>query len=300
MPPTAYRRRMPSSPCLKLTLLVLSLLVFAGGAMALDVWRIDASGAERLSLLALLGCSLLLAWLIGRLFPGAPPADVRPRRGDDTADMARAVEHFLRERERIEADRAELRIVKEQLAEQNMRMRHMAHHDALTGLPNRALLDDRLKQAIAHAQRHRSRLTVAFIDLDNFKLINDSLGHDAGDALLKAVAQRMQACVRGSDTVARLGGDEFVLVLCDQPEQPQLVAGTLGQIRDAIAQAVPFGERLLRVTCSMGLATYPADGADGATLMMHADVAMYRAKALGRNNFQFYYAGTASMARTSS
>ncbi len=172
-------------------------------------------------------------------------------------------------------------------------IRYMGQHDALTGLPNRTLLEDRLKQAMFYGQRYRRAVTVAFIDLDHFKLINDSLGHNAGDELLKTVADRMLLCVRATDTVVRLGGDEFVIVLCDQPEAGGGVAAggvaqVLGHIRDAIGQPVHIAGQRLQITCSMGLASYPQDGIDSNALLMHADAAMYRAKELGRNNYQFY------------
>ena len=170
------------------------------------------------------------------------------------------------------------------------RISHMAHHDALTGLPNRTLLEDRLKQAALYAQRYGRLVTVVFMDLDNFKLINDSLGHRAGDEILKVVAERMKHCVRATDTVVRLGGDEFVIVLFDQPSKAEAITPTLQKIRDTIAQAIYIGGQKLQVTCSMGLATYPNDGADIETLLMNADAAMYRAKELGRNNYQFYTA----------
>ncbi|NEX59488.1 bifunctional diguanylate cyclase/phosphodiesterase [Noviherbaspirillum galbum] len=163
---------------------------------------------------------------------------------------------------------------------------HMAHHDPLTGLPNRSLLDDRLRQAILRAQRTRSGAIVAFIDLDNFKLVNDSLGHDAGDDLLKTAASRMVAAVRASDTVIRLGGDEFVIILHEQGEDADL--SPLQEIHAAVARPMMLAGREVQVTCSMGAACYPKDGADPQTLLMNADAAMYRAKELGRNNVQAY------------
>jgi diguanylate cyclase (GGDEF)-like protein/PAS domain S-box-containing protein len=165
----------------------------------------------------------------------------------------------------------------------------MAHHDALTGLPNRTLLMDRLSQALLHAQRNNRRATAIFIDLDNFKLINDSLGHNAGDALLRTVAERMVACVRATDTVVRLGGDEFVILLIDQADTLE-TASVIDKIRAAISEPIPIEGRLLHVTSSIGLATFPEDGADAETLLMNADVAMYRAKEKGRDNVQFYAA----------
>jgi diguanylate cyclase (GGDEF)-like protein/PAS domain S-box-containing protein len=164
----------------------------------------------------------------------------------------------------------------------------LAHHDALTGLPNRTLLADRLTQALLHAQRNDSRVTVIFIDLDNFKLVNDSLGHNAGDMLLKILAERMVKCVRASDTVVRFGGDEFVVLLTHHANDSVVASVVLDKIRAAIAEPVQIDGQLFRVTSSIGLATYPDDGADAESLLMNADVAMYQAKEKGRDNFQFY------------
>ncbi|MES0001897.1 EAL domain-containing protein [Mesorhizobium sp. M0051] len=164
----------------------------------------------------------------------------------------------------------------------------MANHDVLTGLPNRALLEDRLSQAILYAQRYDRWVTLVFIDLDNFKLVNDTLGHNAGDELLKTVASRMVECVRATDTVVRLGGDEFVIVLFDQPTDVDLISQSLQKIRAAIAEPVHLGEHQLRTTASIGIANYPKDGASPETLLANADAAMYRAKEFGRDNFQFY------------
>lgn len=168
------------------------------------------------------------------------------------------------------------------------RIHFMANHDALTGLPNRALLEDRLSQAILYAQRYDRWVTVVFIDLDNFKLVNDTLGHNAGDELLKTVAARMVECVRATDTVVRLGGDEFVIVLFDQPTNVDLIAETLQKIRMAIAEPVRLGAHRLRATASIGIASYPKDGTNPDALLANADAAMYRAKEFGRDNFQFY------------
>ena len=169
-------------------------------------------------------------------------------------------------------------------------IRFLAHHDALTGLPNRSLLKDRLTQAILQTQRHNPWVSVVFIDLDSFKTINDSLGHTAGDDLLKIVATRMVGCVRATDTVVRLGGDEFVILLVDQPANPDEISATLDRIRVAIAEPVTLEGRNLYVTCSIGVATFPQDGPDPETLLMNADAAMYKAKDAGRDNVQFYTA----------
>ncbi|WP_212801094.1 EAL domain-containing protein [Pseudomonas sp. St290] len=176
--------------------------------------------------------------------------------------------------------------IERQLTEK--RIRYMGDHDALTGLPNRTLLEDRLKQAMLYAQRYNRLVTVVFLDLDKFKLVNDSLGHSAGDELLKTVAQRMLECVRRTDTVVRLGGDEFVIILFDQPSDLDGVTPVLHKIQEAILRPIQLAGHTLHVTCSMGLATYPADGSDTDTLLSNADAAMYRAKELGRNSFQFY------------
>ncbi|MDN4052190.1 EAL domain-containing protein [Massilia sp. YIM B02763] len=168
------------------------------------------------------------------------------------------------------------------------RIRHMAHHDELTGLPNRSLIRDRLDEAIRNAQRADGRLALVFVDLDGFKLVNDGLGHNAGDELLQVVGGRMQACLRRTDTLGRMGGDEFVILLPDVQDNPLALTPLLEKIRQAVTEPVQIGEQAVRVSCSMGVVTYPRDGADPKTLMMNADAAMYRAKELGSNNFQFY------------
>lgn len=164
---------------------------------------------------------------------------------------------------------------------------HRANYDALTGLPNRILLMDRIGQAIAIAGRQQGRAIVAFLDLDRFKFINDSLGHDAGDILLREIGIRLLDCVRDSDTVARLGGDEFVIVL-----QDELVGSVslpvMQRIVERIAQPVSLMGGPHAVTCSIGISIYPQDGNDAETLMKNADTAMYRAKEIGRNCFQFF------------
>ena len=168
-------------------------------------------------------------------------------------------------------------------------LQHQASHDTLTGLPNRALLQDRLKQAIASATRSPSPIWIIFVDLDRFKLVNDSLGHKAGDAMLKQVATRLQSAVRESDTVARLGGDEFVLILPERVDgSGSLSAAVVQRILDALARPIIVEGHEFVTTCSMGIAVYPDDGADGETLMTRADIAMYSAKDAGKNCYQFY------------
>ena len=162
-----------------------------------------------------------------------------------------------------------------------------ARHDILTGLANRRLLRERLEQAMAVAKRSQLPLWVVFIDLDRFKFVNDTLGHDAGDALLKVVAERLLAATREVDTVARLGGDEFVLLL-PQHENGAPGMAILQRVLDAVAQPMQVGEYEFFLGCSMGVSVYPDDGISADMLIKHADIAMYRAKEQGRGNWQFY------------
>ena len=168
-------------------------------------------------------------------------------------------------------------------------LRHLATHDPLTGLPNRALLHDRLQRMMAAAQRHNSQIWVVFLDLDRFKFFNDSLGHKAGDAFLKTVAERLQQTLRQTDTVARLGGDEFILLLSEQPGT-RLNFVLLDRIAHAVSQGILFDQKEFFLNCSMGVAAYPADGVDANALIERADLAMFQAKERGRGNYQFYTA----------
>jgi len=167
------------------------------------------------------------------------------------------------------------------------RIRHLAFHDALTGLPNQSLLHDRLEQAISAARRDRTRLGVMFIDLDRFKAVNDSFGHDSGNALLKTLADRLRACVRESDTVARMGGDEFVVLLRDVEEPPNF--GLVAQkIIARLSMPVTLDEHAMQVGASIGIACFPDDGLSLVDLMKHADAAMYSAKEAGRGTYRFF------------
>ncbi|HRE17767.1 MAG TPA: sensor domain-containing diguanylate cyclase, partial [Rhodocyclaceae bacterium] len=166
-------------------------------------------------------------------------------------------------------------------------LEYQATHDPLTGLPNRNLLQERLNQAMASARRLNEQVVVAFVDLDNFKVINDSLGHAAGDRLLVEIASRLRRSLRGVDTVARYGGDEFVLILGNQSDLNILVQ-TLERIQSAIRAPLLLDGHELYVSCSIGVSGYPQDGQDLATLLSHADAAMYLAKAEGKGQFQFY------------
>ncbi|WP_228893484.1 bifunctional diguanylate cyclase/phosphodiesterase [Pseudoduganella aquatica] len=238
------------------------------------------------------------ARLSGRPFDMAQPHgrsvwlvdDITARRADAEAVRQARDELEVRVLERtaeLAGANAQLQgeIVERRQAE--ARVHHMAYHDTLTGLPNRALLADRLDRAMLSAQRSERRLAVMFLDLDRFKTINDSLGHLTGDQLLKEVASRLCRAVRASDTVARLGGDEFV-VLVPGIRSIEEASRVAEKIIESLAVPFPLEGRMLHITPSIGICVYPDDGEDVETLMRHADGAMYHAKASGRNNYQFF------------
>ncbi len=167
------------------------------------------------------------------------------------------------------------------------RITNLAHYDSLTGLPNRALLADRMKVAIKRAARQSIRLAVLFVDLDRFKPINDSLGHDVGDKLLKVVAERMQDSVRSVDTVSRVGGDEFV-VLLSEIETSEDAARVAEKLINTLSQRYEIEEHELLLTASIGICIYPDNGIESGILLRNADASMYSAKEAGRNRYQFY------------
>jgi diguanylate cyclase (GGDEF)-like protein/PAS domain S-box-containing protein len=167
------------------------------------------------------------------------------------------------------------------------KMTHLAQHDSLTDLPNRVLLNDRLREAIILSSRHQRKLSVLFLDLDRFKHINDSLGHVVGDRLLQSVARRLFTCVRSSDTVGRLGGDEFVVLLWEM-RRAEDAAMTAAKILETVRTPHLIDEHELHITGSIGIVTYPDDGTDVGTLMKRADLAMYHAKETGRDSYQFF------------
>jgi diguanylate cyclase (GGDEF)-like protein/PAS domain S-box-containing protein len=182
-------------------------------------------------------------------------------------------------------EKLEMEVVERKVAEQ--RAQHLADHDALTGLPNRRLLEDRLTQALALSYRNRKQTAVMFVDLDRFKTINDSLGHSVGDILLKEVARRLVKQLRVVDTICRTGGDEFVVVLPEIKRSAD-AASVAQKIIENLSQPVKIEERDLTVTPSIGIAVFPEDGRDAEILIRNADAAMYAAKEMGRANYQFF------------
>ena len=253
---------------------------------------------ERTQRMVMLAVFSILCLLYGVLFVIVRHADgviQRQYRQRDAAERAlRRAQHTLEQR--VEARTAELaranaglqaEIGERRLADQ--RVVHMAHHDALTGLPNRTLLADRVGQAIARAHRRGGKLAVLFLDLDRFKNVNDSLGHAIGDLLLTAVAVRIKGCLREEDTAARLGGDEFIISLPDVVDAAE-AASVAGRILAELARPFAIGEHQLHADGSIGISLYPRDGNTAETLMRNADTAMYHAKESGRANYQFFNA----------
>lgn len=205
-------------------------------------------------------------------------SDVRlpVERHDEIGEVAR----------RFEQQRGQIRRQFEQLEHSHRELEHLARHDNLTGLPNRAMFADRAEQAISAARRSGDQLGLLFIDLDHFKEVNDRLGHEAGDLLLRQVAARIEAQVRESDTAARLGGDEFV-VLLRNVQRPEDAASVATKVCDALRQPYDLGGQSAHITASIGVALYPDSGEDVDTLSRHADRAMYTAKQAGRDKVMF-------------
>jgi diguanylate cyclase (GGDEF)-like protein len=169
-------------------------------------------------------------------------------------------------------------------------IRQLAYHDPLTGLPNRILFHDRLMQALAYAKRRNQKVTLLFLDLDGFKVLNDSLGHNSGDGLLKMIGARLKSQLRESDTVARMGGDEFLLLLTEagHPRDAARIANKI--LREIRRSYLIFG-RPWQITASIGIVIYPKDGRNAENLLKKADLAMYKAKAAGKNIFKHYKQG---------
>src|SRR3954464_444955 len=174
-----------------------------------------------------------------------------------------------------------------QLQHDARRLEFLAHHDTLTQLPNRAMFSERAREAVAHARRHHRAAALLFIDLDNFKTVNDTLGHDVGDALLKIISSRLRASVRGDDFIARIGGDEFCVLLQDIADARE-AASVAQKLVHELNKPYRIAEHQVSSGASIGIACVPQDGDDVATLLRLADLAMYRAKELGRNGYQFF------------
>lgn len=189
----------------------------------------------------------------------------------------------------LEAANLELEAAKKEAESSAAKMTHQAHHDALTGLPNRILLADRVNQSLARAARSNSKVALLFLDLDHFKVINDSLGHSVGDHMLCVIAERLQCYVRAEDTVARLGGDEFTVLLTDIQDSKDAMR-IAQKIIDTLKQPITIDNHELHITASIGISIFPDDGVDSVTLVKNADISMYRAKELGRNKILYYTA----------
>jgi diguanylate cyclase (GGDEF)-like protein len=194
-----------------------------------------------------------------------------------------SVRRALNERaERLRREKAEANLKKSE-----EQLLFLAYHDPLTNLPNRSLLQDRLMQALSSAERRSEKVALLFIDLDQFKFVNDSLGHSAGDQLLKQVAERLERCARNGDTVARLGGDEFVVVLSGVKDSTD-AAFAANRVKEDMAAEFTISGTRLSATCSIGISIFPDDGGDSEVLIKHADTAMFSAKENGRNQWQFF------------
>jgi diguanylate cyclase (GGDEF)-like protein len=215
-------------------------------------------------------------------------ARLNPSRPNDSAEYQSADGRWLRRTLRV-LDGGSVELVADitELRRAEQAARFLAYHDTLTGLPNRRLLDDRLRQAIRLAQRRDRMVATLLVRLDDFRQLNDTLGRGAGDAVLREVAQRLTACVRKADTLARAGADEFAVVVCDLKDKAdcRIVAEKLQQ---ALAAEFRVGTRRLRLAASIGVSLFPADGGDGEALLRNADAAMYRAKEFGRNQVRFF------------
>jgi diguanylate cyclase (GGDEF)-like protein/PAS domain S-box-containing protein len=213
-----------------------------------------------------------------------PHLDPRRPRAQDGALGFYMLANDVTQLKRAQED---LRFAAVQLQHDARRLEFLAHHDTLTGLPNRAMFAERAREAVAHARRHDKTAAFLFLDLDHFKQVNDTLGHDVGDGLLKGIASRLRAAVRGDDFVARIGGDEFC-VLLQEITDPREAAAVAQKLLHELAKPCRVGEHEVFPGASIGIACVPQDGDDVALLLRLADAAMYRAKELGRNGYQFF------------
>jgi diguanylate cyclase (GGDEF)-like protein len=202
-----------------------------------------------------------------------------------TRHREHAQTHLLEANENLVVAAVHSQTMTEAAEDATMQMSFKAERDFLTGLPNRALLTDRLAQSIALARRHRKKVALMFLDLDNFKEINDSLGHSVGDQLLQSAAKRLEACVRHSDTVSRHGGDEFV-VLLSEIEAARDAARAAEKLLRVMAEPHLIGDHRLTISLSVGISIYPDDGNEAEAVLANADIAMYHAKRGGGNSYQ--------------
>jgi diguanylate cyclase len=219
----------------------------------------------------------LMSRVVDRFGAGGLDTELPVGRSDEIGVLARS---FQRMRKQIDGQLAELLQSRDEL-------KRLAQHDALTGLPNRLLFNDRVEHALATARRDHTQFAVMFIDLDNFKPVNDDFGHGVGDQLLKCIAGRIQVAVRESDTVARIGGDEFVILLRHVQQADDAIA-VAEKVRAAAAQPCNIEGREIAVSASIGIAIYPEHGIDVLTLSKHADIAMYQAKESGRDSIRLH------------
>ena len=207
---------------------------------------------------------------------------------DDSSSQVRDEQGNTIYYQEIIIDVTERELSRQKMLQKQIALEHIAHHDVLTGLPNRLLLLDRMQQSIKKAQRTKKQLAILYIDLDKFKPINDSLGHAAGDEVLIAVAKRLRQNVRTVDTIARIGGDEFI-VLMESVSNVQDVEAMAEKLNQSLNQPIYWNMHELFITASIGISLAPGDGNTPKELMDNADIAMYQSKEKGRNTFQFYY-----------
>ena len=243
----------------------LGFVVFSSRAIARSYGLIDAQRGELAAFNVTLEAKVL----------------ARTRELEDAAAENRRINGDLR------SSQEELLTMVDTLRRKDEDLRYQAFHDALTGLPNRALFLDRIDHSLATAKRHGEIRGVVFIDLDYFKVVNDTLGHEAGDSLLKVASQRIKECLRKSDTVARLGGDEFVVLLGHAPT-PETYAIVARKIIATVSEPLMLCGNEVRIGASVGIACFPADSQDAGDLMQHADLAMYQAKSAGRGRYSFF------------
>jgi diguanylate cyclase (GGDEF)-like protein len=215
--------------------------------------------------------------------------EIQSRDDELRENRTRLEERVTQRTKELEVANSKLATSKEQAECVARRMKYHAHHDALTGLPNRTLLNDRITTELAHARRQQGMIAVLFLDLDRFKIINDSLGHAVGDQMLRVIARRLSNNVREEDTVARLGGDEFMVLLPNISSSSD--AGRVARkVIDCLIDPISYNGHKLHITTSIGISVYPHDGTDSETLIKHADISMYRAKELGRNKAVYFTA----------